>query len=75
MPVSNNITIANNTIISCPFSGVNAHFSKFNRIVGNIIVNSSRGVLVGCVESTIENNTFVNVTKGMEFSSYSFDAG
>jgi len=75
LPVSNSITIVNNTIIGCLLDGINAHFSQHNFIAGNIIINSAYGILVTCVESTIANNIFANVSVGIEFTTYEARVG
>lgn len=73
--LSNAVKIVNNTIIGCPINDINVHFSQYNLITENIIMKSIHGVLVSCVESTITNNIFVNVSYGIEFASYEVRIG
>lgn len=75
-PYPQNITITDNTIVSCPVYGIEASLSFYDNISSNLIIGSSTlpslfgsgtGITVKCLNSRIENNQFVNLASGITF--------
>lgn len=81
-PAPQFISIINNTIVDCPYFGIEANDSWNNTIVGNIIIGRyagnqplpypmfgfGSGISIACVDSLFAYNTFINTTVSFSFS-------
>ncbi len=80
-PAPQFINIINNTIVDCPYFGIEAGDSSNNTIVGNTIIGryagnpplqapmfgSGSGISIACVNSLFAFNTFINTTVSFSF--------
>ncbi len=59
-PYSQNITVTNNTIVSCPLWGIDIGISFYDNVSSNLIIGTGLGIQAGCLNSTIKNNILAN---------------